>query len=231
MRIEPEVGRVSVVLLGSFNPAIFTPTWFAWHEILPRSAAEAAQVEVVHRQLTVFGFDWLQLEVSGDRFSVETSLAPHIRVRDLVVRVFKEHLHHTPLKAFGINRSVDFRVRSTGQRDRMGKKLAPAEPWGDCGLALSLGDEGNGLRSLTMTQICPDGRGDGDQINITVEPSKQIEDGIGVYVRVNDHYFSGNAGPHSSEGTRSLIAQLEENFDKSLSRSDGIIDHIMSLAD
>ena len=36
MRIEPEISGVAVVLLGDFNPAIFTPAWFAMHELLPR---------------------------------------------------------------------------------------------------------------------------------------------------------------------------------------------------
>ena len=35
MRIEPEISGVSVVLLGDFNPAIFTPAWFALHGLLP----------------------------------------------------------------------------------------------------------------------------------------------------------------------------------------------------
>ena len=69
-----------------------------------------------------------KLRIVTDQFSAETSQAPHIRLCDLVLRVFKEHLHHTPLKALGINRSVHFRVGSFAERDRIGRTLAPVEP-------------------------------------------------------------------------------------------------------
>ncbi len=41
---------------------------------------------------------------------METLKAPYARIRDLVLRIFKEQLSHTPLSAFGINRNVHFRV-------------------------------------------------------------------------------------------------------------------------
>ena len=34
MRIEPEISGVQVVLVGDFNPAIFTPAWFALYRLL-----------------------------------------------------------------------------------------------------------------------------------------------------------------------------------------------------
>ena len=37
MRIEPETSGVSVVVLGTFNPAIFTPAWFELHGVLRAS--------------------------------------------------------------------------------------------------------------------------------------------------------------------------------------------------
>ena len=50
MRIEPEISGVSVVLLGDFNPAIFTPAWFALHDLLPESVADDADLRIAHRQ-------------------------------------------------------------------------------------------------------------------------------------------------------------------------------------
>lgn len=35
MRIEPDISTVSVVLLGSFNPAIFIPAGSAWRDSFP----------------------------------------------------------------------------------------------------------------------------------------------------------------------------------------------------
>ena len=127
MRIEPEISGVEVVLLGDFNPAIFTPAWFAMHGLLPKAAADTADLQVAHRQLTVFSTDWLHLQVATNRFVADTGQAPHVRVRDLVVRVFREHLLHTPLKGMGINRNVHFRVGSSAERDGL-HRLGELQP-------------------------------------------------------------------------------------------------------
>ena len=229
MRIEPEISGVGIVVLGSFNPAIFTPAWFALHDLLPASVAESAELKVAHQQVTVFDADWLRLEVTTDRFSVDTRQAPHVRARDLVARVFGEHLSHTPLKAFGINRRVHFRVQSTTERDRIGRTLAPVEPWGTCGREIELDGAHGGLKSLTMSQLCPAGRPKGGEINVTVEPSVRVgAEGSGVYVQVNDHYAIEDTGPGANER---LMKLFEVSFDTSLRRSDEIIDQIMSLAE
>ena len=227
MRIEPEISAVAVVLLGDFNPAIFTPAWFAMHGLLSTAAADNANLEVAHRQVTVFSTDWLHLQVTSDRFMADTSQAPHVRVRDLAVRVFKEYLYHTPLKAMGINRNVHFRVDSLAERDRIGRTLAPPEPWGRWGQELGLAEEHGGMTSLTMSQLRPEGRSQGGQVNVKVEPSKRIGDGrLGVFVEVNDHYA---VSKNVSDGAAQLMDLLQEGFDTSIRRSDEIIDHIMSL--
>ena len=228
MRIEPEISGLSVVLLGKFNPAIFTPAWFAMHGLLPESAAKSATLEVAHQQLTTFSTDWLRLQVKTELFSVETLQAPYIRLRDLVVRVFKEHLYHTPLTAFGINRHVHFQVSSATTRDRIGRTLAPVEPWGAWRHDLGLDSEHGGMTSLTMSQVNPKGRPKGGRINVKVEPSNLIGQGrLGVYVQVNDHYANDDANPRAGGH---LMGLLEDNFDRSLRRSDSIIDHVMFLA-
>ena len=229
MRIEPEIDEVSIVVVGNFNPAIFTPAWFALHDLLPESAAAGANLLVAHPQITHFQADWLDLQVTTDRFKSETLLAPHIRVRDLTARVFKEHLPHTPLRAVGINRALHFRVRDLGARDRIGRKLAPVEPWGAWSQRLGASGKQGGMTALTMTQVAPEGRPAGDRINVTVEPSNRIgEDALGVYVGVNDHYTAGETEEHQIGGR--LMEVLEENFDHSLAWSESIINHIMSLS-
>ena len=227
MRIEPEIDGVSVILVGSFNPAIFTPAWFALHGLLPEGIADSADLAVAHKQMTMFNADWLRLEVTPDQFNVETVQAPHVRIHDLVLRVFGEHLHHTPLTAFGLNRNVHFQVGSLAARDQLGRILAPVEPWGPWAQELGLDGEHGGMTSLTMTQVDPEGRPAGGRINVKVEPSIRIGNGrTRVFVGVNDHYAADDARP-SAAGR--LMDLLEGNFQTSLSRSEQIIDHIMSL--
>ena len=227
MRIEPEISGVTVVLLGKFNPAIFTPAWFELHDLLPQSVVEDADLQIAHQQATSFSAGWLRLQVTVDRFVVETLQAPHVRLRDLVARTFKEYLHHTPLGAFGINRDVHFRVKSFAERDRIVRTLAPVEPWGDWGKDIGLDGELGGMTSLTMSQFDPPRRPKGGQVNVTVEPSTRVGKGrTGVYVRINDHYASENAELRTAER---LMDLFERNFETSVARSDGIIDHVMSL--
>jgi hypothetical protein len=131
MRIQPELSEVTIVILGSLNPRIFTPDWFARHGLFSAKEADAASIEVVHAQITSFRTEWLSLNVQQDRFQATTAVAPYVRLSDLVVRTFKEFLPHTPLAKLGINRVVHFDVGSVEARDRIGAMLAPKEPWGD----------------------------------------------------------------------------------------------------
>ncbi len=229
LRIEPEIDDTTVVLVGDFNPAVFTPAWFVLHDLLPESAADGAKVEVVHPRTTVFSFDWLRLQVTVERFIAGTAQAPRIRVRDFVARAFTERPNHTPLRAFGINREVHFPVRDRAEMDRIGRTLAPVEPWGAWGRDLEPDGEHGGMTSLRMSQVKIEGRPPEDQINVTVEPSIPIvgQGRCGVYVHVNDHYTTGNSG---SEAGEHLMKRLESDFEVSLERGNGIVDHVMSLA-
>lgn len=230
MRIEPEIAEVSLVLLGRFNPVIFTPAWFGWHELLPRKTIEIADTNIAHPQITSFKADWLNIQVVPERIQMNTSQPPYIRIRDLAVRIFREHLHHTPLTTVGINRDVHFCVHDDKQRDRLGRLLAPVEPWGDWATKLDLDGERGGMVSLTMRRVDPCNRPAGGQINVKVEPSNRVEhENLGVYVGVNDHYVVGDVKPEMQ--TRKIVELLEEKFDDSLRRADDIIDHIMSLTE
>ena len=229
MRIDPDICGVSVVLLGDFNPAIYTPAWFALNDILPEKVADSANLQIAHPQMTVFEADWLRLQVAPERFSVETSQSPNIRLRDLVLRVFTEHLHHTPLKAFGINRNIHFCVRFQDERDRIGRTLAPVEPWGDWASKIGLNSRLGGMESLTMSQPKSNVRPSDGRIQVRVEPSSRVGNGeLGVYVNINNHYEKDNS---NFGDTRPLMKLLEDNFESSLRLSDGIIDHVMSLAE
>ena len=230
MRIEPEIAGVSLVMLGHFNPAIFTPAWFGWNELLPEKTVKIAGTKIVHPQIAIFEADWLNLHVQPESFQINTTQAPYIRLRDLAVRVFRENLPHTPLRILGINRDIHFSVRSLDERDRLGRLLAPVEPWGDWGQELEPDGKHGGMASLTMRQVNPEGRPPGGQINVTVEPSNRIgQDRPGVYVQVNDHYTIEDV--ESQMGTSKIVELLEDNFDESLQCADKIIDHIMSLTE
>lgn len=228
LRIEPEIDAASIVLLGHFNPSILTPAWFVHHCLLPADAEESAKLHVAHPEVTSFGAEWLELHARQDRFVAETKRSPHIRIRDLVLRVFGEHLKHTPISAFGVNRVVHYRVGGPQTRDSVCRTLAPTGVWGAWSDALGASGEQGGMTSLTMTQRNPSGRPPGGRINVTVEPSTRIGKGRdGIYVAVNDHYAIPGEDAHSSVR---MVDLLSRNYEWSVKHSEGLIDQVMSLS-
>ena len=228
MRIAPEISGVSLVLIGNFNPSIFTPAWFGWQNLLPKGTVEAAELQIAQPQITAFRADWLELQIVPDRFSVSSAQPPFVRIRDLAIRVFQEQLPHTPLRSMGINRQVHFLVNSPEERDRLGRLLAPTEPWGDWGRQLEPDGKHGGMTSLTMSQVNLMDRSPNGTINVTVGPSSQIGQGeTGVFVGVNDHYAIED--PSSRTATSEIVSILDKSFEESLRRAEQIIDHVMSL--
>ena len=229
MRIAPEIGDVSVVLVGNFNPPIFHPSWFLGNGLIGEQEASAAEIEVIHREITIFRMDWISIRVEQDRFVAETQEAPFIRLSDLVVRTFKEFLIHTPVRMLGINRRVHFSVGDEETRNRIGKTLAPHEPWGEWGKHIEGGDlqKRGGLRSLVMEQKDLDDRSKG-YIRSKIEPSSKLDPkSNGIFMEINDHYEVED--PDGLSGCDEIIGILEKQFDVSIRRSEWIIDQIMAL--
>lgn len=99
----PEEYYHSIVIRGDFNPAIFQPAWFAAEKLIGEKEAEAANVQIVHRDAAIFSADWLSLEVTQDRFSASTSHEQYVEpLQDLVIGTFIL-LSHTPLRMLGIH--------------------------------------------------------------------------------------------------------------------------------
>lgn len=232
MIIKPEIDVVSIVLLGKFNPAIFTPAWFSWNDLISESSANNANLQISHPQITAFDTDWFKLEVKTDRFSISAAQPSFIHICDLAVRIFRDKLFHTPLTALGINKEIHYCVKNFEERMKLGRKLAPVEPWGDWGKEIENNEVPSGVTHLTMTQVKPEGasRTPNCLINVTVRPSALITNGrFGVHVATNDHYALEKENTQTA--TSEVISLLESNFDRSIKHSDNIVNHLMSLTE
>jgi len=229
MRIEPENNSVSIVLIGDLNPAIFHPSWFVANNLLSKDDIESAEVEIIFKSIAVFKVgDWLRVQVEPNRFVAETTEPPFVRLHDLVVRTFREALIHTPIFKMGINRRVHFSVGDEESRNKIGKKLAPQEAWGEWASCIN-GKKDNkhgGMVSLSMRETGLNDRKTG-HIQAKVEPSRLIKNEAGIFVEINDHYEISK--DDSLAGATPIIDILGEQFDVSLRRSEWIIDQIMAL--
>lgn len=228
MRIEPEISGASIVMVGSFNPGIFQPFWFAENKVISEELAASAQIGLIHPDISSFRLEGeFNVQVERERFSIDRALAPLIRIPDVVCRVFGDLLPHTPINQVGMNRLIHFNVRSEAVRDEIGRKRVPWEPWGDWGRTAftGVGVRKGGLISLTMTQRNLTDRAHG-WFQVKVEPSNVIGGGrTGIYMELNDHYDLGRR----AEGASEIVEIVRTHWEASVEKSESVIDQIMSL--
>ncbi len=230
LHYQPMVQSVSIAVVGNLNPPIFTPAWLRLNDIIDDTELEAAKTVVVHPEITDFTIGTLQVQVIPQKISISTSELPFVHVADMMSAIFGGLLTHTPVHMLGINFQIHFNLNSGDQRTRLGRRLAPIDPWGNWGRKLDAEDRAfiGGLRSLTMEEETPNKGSHGGYRRVQIEPSlfsEQLKTS-GVFMAVNDHYELNR----STTTTQDLLTTIEKNFDKSLSISIRIVSDMMNFA-
>jgi len=64
----PVQREASIVIVGSFNPAIFQPAWLVRQQILGPNDIDETKLEVVHPEVARFPIAWGHMEVVRERF-------------------------------------------------------------------------------------------------------------------------------------------------------------------
>ncbi len=228
MLIEPEITGCSIVMLGDFNPAIFQPSWLEAHGIEPNIVEADSNIEVIHRDITRFRIETRNYSIEPERFSLATTTAPWIAIADSTRHIFGELLTHTPVRSFGINRDIHFKLKDAATRVRLGRMLAPVEPWGAFGSELDSDDPDliGGLHSLTMRRRSEtsDARVD---TNVKIEPSSQIVDQSGIFMQINFHHSLKDL--ESGHGALEAIQLLSSRFEECLFEAESVIETIMKV--
>ena len=226
MLIQPEISACSIVLLGQFNPAIFHPAWLQSKAIEPELPETNSDL-LTHRDVATFSIDTRTYHVRTDLFQVETLSAPWVTILDITTKIFREHLHHTPITGFGVNRTVHFRLPNMLSRIRLGRMLAPIEPWDEFGEGMDSDDKNftGGLQSLIMRRkFFIDGNA--LETNVTIEPSMKVKGNTAVYMHVNAHHALSNLlEGHGSDAAMILLAK---RFEPAIEEADSIIETIMN---
>jgi hypothetical protein len=173
-----ELEGLRVVVLGSFNPAIFHPSWLSMNNLLRSEEAEEAKVEIISSEATVFTASWCSFQVLQHNMMIaSTDPTKQAPLLDLILGVF-QLLEHTPVDAFGLNRDRHYRMESLDKWHKFGHFLAPKASWD--GIIQS-----PGLKSLEMQ-----GRREGDEtdtVTVKIEPSIKVTPN-GLYMNVHRHY-------------------------------------------
>lgn len=169
---DPANEEISLVLVGSLNPAIFHPEWFVRQGLLPLGEADRAETIVISPQVANVRFPDFGLQVLPNRLSVQTtdvSKAP--RIHDLVTGILTK-LPHTPISAAGLNQFLHIPTEGEANWHKIGDTLAPKELiWHNL-------YESPGMANISIKSP-RQGRFPGS-VNIAVQPSALIPHGLMV---------------------------------------------------
>jgi hypothetical protein len=202
--IASKIEGISLVLLGSFNPKIFHPIWFAAENMVSRQEAEAAEIGVIHPEVATFTMNKIKYEITRDRFVLNTTFSPLYNVlRDIALGAFTL-LHHTPITALGLNYEVHYLLNSEETWHQFGHRIAPKECWNGV-----LGKPG--LRKLLMEGV----REDKYKGFIRVEAAPSVRIHPGVFLSVNDHF----AFESESAGAAETVQILKQGWSQFLEQS------------
>jgi hypothetical protein len=175
--MNPTQHQAVIVVVGNFNPAIFSPAWLASEQLISCELADTATIKLIHPSVAAMDVGWLALQVLDKQLVAQTSDAAYfLPLRDFVVGVLSI-LEHTPVQMLGINANLHFTTSSEEDWHNIGHRLAPKELWN--GLL-----EQTGTRSLTI-----EGRrakSPARYLRVKVEPSQQVQHGI--FFNFNEHY-------------------------------------------
>lgn len=213
----PKLDTVNLILLGSFNPKIFQPAWFASEGLVSKEEADEADVRVVHPEISAFTMNKITFEITRDRIVISAALEPLFKViRDIAVGTF-DLLHFTPIHSVGINREFHFQLDSVERWHALGHKIAPKEIWNDV-------LEKPGTRKLAIQGVRTDSyKG---HVLVQVEPSFRVHPGI--FVLFNDHYDVND--PQSATGAEGILELLKANWQVSIDRALKVAWHLLDKA-
>lgn len=131
MLYKPEVTSATIVAIGAFNPAIFTPDWLEGNGLVGKDDAngirDAANL-VITRQVTVLEAESFALQIDEEKFQATCKGVLTPALRDLVLGIL-ELLPQTPIRALGQNFDTVFKFFDEAAYHRVGDVLAPKDIW------------------------------------------------------------------------------------------------------
>jgi len=217
-RPNSEIEGIAFVVIGSFNPAIFHPSWLLAQNLIRREEAESAKIQVVHPNATSFAIGSVELQVTADRLSVSTNdAASYEFARDLTMGSLRI-LSHTPVRSMGMNKNFHFSMPSEEMWHAVGHRLTPKEPW--AGIL-----EQPGMVDITMEGKRPDEFN--GYIRVSVQPSGRIKPG--VFISVNDHYQYDHKDSTPSQGCDVMVNIITSNWGNFLDLSNRISSSIIGF--
>lgn len=228
MRYQIETHAAAIVLLGKFNPSIFSPAWFAKVGIITDEELENTRNPFTHPEFAQFSIPRFDLNVAPHRFGLVTSHESFIHLVDDVYEIFAKQLPHTPMNMLGINYDAQFKLDTIEQRHALGRALAPIAPWQDFGKRLEPDDRTKlgGMIALIMQENPPD-RNQGYR-RVQIDPLNGLSNQTGLRMQINDHFQLADF--KDEQGATPIMNILRDNFEKSMKEAKAIVSQLMDFA-
>jgi hypothetical protein len=231
----PKLHQASVVLLGSFNPAIFHPRWFgsvgAFTDAEVRLFEEGKHLKPDDLIITT---EIAQLRLASrfnivaqrESIQITDQNPPFNWLKDFVECTFSA-LPHTPVRAAGLNRELHFAIETKEAWWKIGDILVPKAPWEfffQGHLATDV-EHKAGLVNVTMRVHRVDKEWPGF-LDLRVFVSNLGDQVLGI--ATNDHF---DLSARKNDGALNpAIDAVRTHWLKSFEKSERLVNDVMKLA-
>lgn len=230
MTTNAEIFGSTIVALGSFNPAIFSPDWFEKNQLIGTQDADVARQFpnlIVSHQVTSFETEWFGLQVLENRFTLTSKAAVTPAFRDLALGIFTV-LSQTPVSALGLNFAGHYKIKDAADYHKIGDVFAPKDIWNEL---FPPDKNACGLANLTIrVQYAPRGTApeNGDQANITLAPSTLVNQGVAW--TYNDHYEVSGDKDRNMTSAECAAEIIKDKWEGSWQNSIKVFEHLLEKA-
>jgi len=179
-----------IIVLGVFNPAIFSPHWIRSNEVIEIDDGNEPKVEIIHQQVCQFSVSDIDFSIELERFAIKSEVHDNNILLDIFNKIFAEKLVYTPLRAIGINFFDHIDMGSFERRNKLGRILAPIDPWMPWSKDFESSDpELNGGMSKLSMKKARSGPPCEEYTLATIEPSARPElRKTGIFILANNHF-------------------------------------------
>lgn len=230
MPYTAEILASSIIVVGRFNPAIFTPDWLERNGLIGSDDADAAREGteegplIVSKQVATFATGWFTLQVLDNRLALTSKGALSPAFKDLAVGIF-QLVPHTPVVAVGLNFMGHFKLKGEDDYHRVGDVLAPKTIW-----HALYPEHMVGLAELSIL-IQQGVRGKppetSDARRITVQPSTRLK--YGIQMSYNDHHQVQTTDDPARPAER-VAAIIDDQWESSWQDAVRDFDTVLSMA-
>lgn len=202
-----QIYKCSIVVVGSFNPAIIQPFWLAQKKLIREQEAQTAKIEMIHGEITRFKLEWCEFDIINDRFEIKSTQQHMFGVmKDLIISIFNI-LKETPVRAYGINHILYYTIPDNERYYELGNRLGSLTNWH--GLL-----EDPRLYSFDIGEVK---RQDGKKgtYRVRLGPTDiPLPAPYGIMIAINDHYELTEIN-----SAKEFVTSIADSFDSSTQRS------------